>query len=133
MDTTSDETTFGNDTGKVRQLLGAICILVLEHKALLTDLLDHTSFTALYQNQAILENLSYWFRNPSFKIEQRNKEVKYVINVLKAFIKRMINKNIFNGIVLNASEDGVLRIFYNNEKCPDDSEKTVSITRLNMM
>ena len=97
MDTTSDETTFGNDTGKVRQLLGAICILVLEHKALLTDLLDHTSFTALYQNQAILENLSYWFTEPSFKIQQTNKDTRYVINILKAFIRGITDffKNCF--------------------------------------
>ena len=116
MDTTSDETTFGNDTGKVRQLLGAICILVLEHKALLTDLLDHTSFTALYQNQAILENLSYWFTEPSFKIEQTNKDARYVINILKAFIKRVVNKNIFNHVTLVTSEEGILSVIYNDKR-----------------
>ena len=130
-----DETIFGDDTVKVRQLLGTLSIVILDHKELLADLLDQTTFIAFYQNQAILENLSYWFTDPSFKIEQRNKEVNYVINVLKAFIKRVVNKNIFNGIVLNVSEDGVLKIFYNDKKAPDGQWKNsmASITRLNMM
>ena len=115
MDTTTDGGIFGDDIVKVRQLLGGLSVIVLEHKELLTDLLDRTSSIAFYQNQAILENLSYWFTDPNFKIEQRNDEVQYVINILKSFIKRIINKNGFNGITLK-SEEGILKVTYNPKK-----------------
>ena len=95
----SDEVVFGDDINKVRQLIGATSVLILNNYDIISDVLDKTSFISFSENKHILEALSYWFTDPGFAItetEARNE----IINLIKAFIKRCVNKNAHAGVKL---------------------------------
>ena len=106
----SDEAVFGDDINKVRQLIGATSVLILNHPDIISDILDQTTFISFSENKHILEVLTYWFTNPGFGItetEERNE----AINLIKSFIKRCVNKNAHAGVKLIV-ESGELVVKY---------------------
>ena len=98
-----DKEIFGENTGKVRQLLGALSLLILKYEGVINELMDRNTFNILYEeeenNRHVLQLLSYWFPDPSFKILESD-NFNNVINVLKSIIKRFVSKNVYHRVVL---------------------------------
>ena len=96
----TDEEVFGEDINKVRQLLGGCAIALIHHRSYLSDLLDVHTFRSFTENRQILEEICYWFTNPSYVFSFESDTLSDIVNLLKAFLKRAINKNVYNGIKL---------------------------------
>ena len=107
----SDEDIFGDDVNKVRQLLGGCSIALIYHQNFLSDLLDIHTFRVFSENRHILEEICYWFTNPSYFLPE-NEIYDDIINLLKAFFKRAVNKNANKGIKIIERRGEGLRILF---------------------
>ena len=108
-----DKEIFEDDIGKVRQLLGGLSLLILKYEEAINELMDRDTFNILYKeenNRHVLQLISHWFTNPSFKILESD-HLRSVINVLKSILKRFYSKNIYHRVVL-VRDDGVLTVAY---------------------
>ena len=103
-----------SDINKVRQILGAISTVLLHNSDIISDLLDNKSFLAFSNNQHLLELISYWLKDPSFQITHSDK-LREIINYLKSFLKRCVNRNTHYGILLLVNEKKHLTISQNME------------------
>ena len=107
----SDADIFGDDINKVRQLLGGCSIALIYHQNFLSDLLDIHTFKLFSENKHILEEICYWFTNPSYSLPE-NEIYDEIINLLKAFFKRAVNKNAYKGIKIIERRGESLRILF---------------------
>ena len=107
---------FGSDTNKVRQIIGSISIILIHHNDLLSDLLDTKTFTTLNKNQHILELMSYWLQDPSYKVT-RSDIFNEIENLLVTFLKRAVNKNSKNSVsFVKGSSGGESEILFRGQK-----------------
>jgi len=108
----SDSARFGyEEISKIRHLLGGLAILSIEFEGILKNVFDEESSKILYENhKEILEEITIWFTEP----ERSLRNVEYsekVIYTLKTILKRFINKNSANGILLNIENNGLVLKF----------------------
>lgn len=114
----SDVEIFGaTDASKVRQLIGGLSLLLTEFQEYLHPILDADSFTLLYQNEDVLEEISKWFTYPGAELNQGdNNAISAVITSLKILLKRIIARNSSNGVILKKSSSDGLKILIKERK-----------------
>ncbi len=98
---------FGEDIGKVRQLLGGLSLLILKYEEAINELMDRETFNVLYKeenNRHVLQLISHWFTIPSFKILESD-HLRSVVNALLSLLKRFYSKNVYHRVVLVRHND----------------------------